>query len=206
MMQDAEFARALTVAGYNSSIAAGRKLAREFDFSPYKLFLDLGGGSGCYSIPAVQNNPDLRALVFDFSTVCTVTEEFIAKAGLTDRITTQTGDFMKDEFPVGADLVGVIGNLHAYSLDETNFVISKAFNAIKPGGGMIIIDYMLNDNKTGPLEAAFHHLGTVATSSGGYVKSTVEMTEFMKQAGAVDIAVHDFIPGSMSRVTGRKPG
>ena len=69
MMQDEAFAHALTVAGYNSSIAAGYKLAREFDFSPYSLFLDLGGGSGCYSIPAVLGNPNLRAIVFDFPAV-----------------------------------------------------------------------------------------------------------------------------------------
>ena len=120
MMQDETFAQALTVAGYNSSIAAGYKLAREFDFSPYSLFLDLGGGSGCYSIPAVLNNPGLSAIVFDFPAVIKVTHEFVSQAGLTHRIKTIPGDFTSDELPGGADIVGIIGNLHAYSMERRN--------------------------------------------------------------------------------------
>ena len=202
MAMDANAARGVTVAGYNSSIAAGRKLARQFDFSPYSMFLDLGGGSGCYSIAAVEKYPNLRAIVFDFATVCVVAEEFVAEAGLSDRITTHAGDFMVDEFPQGADLVGIIGNLHAYSLDETEFVIKKAFQAVAPGGSMIVIDYMLNDDRVGPLEPALRHLETM--SSTGWVKTAAEISEYMGRAGAVDIVASEFIPGSMSRVTGRK--
>ena len=200
---DANAARGLTVAGYNSSIAAGRKLAREFDFSPYSLFLDLGGGSGCYSIAAAEKYPNLQAIVFDFANVCVVAEEFVAQAGLSDRISTHPGDFMVDEFPQGADLVGLIGNLQAYSLDETEFVIKKAFQALAPGGGMIVIDYMLNDDRTGPLEAALRQLDTVPASA--WVKTVAEFSELMRRAGAVDIVASDFILGSMGRVTGKKP-
>lgn len=205
MHGNADTIRAFTVAGYNSSIAAGYKLARDFDFSPFSLFLDLGGGSGCYSIPPVQSNPNLCAIVFDFPLVCEVTEEFIAQAGLSDRITTQTGDFIVDELPEGADLVSIIGNLHAYTLEETEFLIDKAFRAISPGGSMIIIDYMLNEEKTGPLEAALYHLMSATRANKGWIKSVAEVSEFMTRAGAVEIDIQEFIPGSTSRVTGRKP-
>jgi hypothetical protein len=205
MMKDADFARSLTVAGYNSSIAAGYKLAREFDFSKFSLFLDLGGGSGCYSIPAAEKNPKLRCIVFDFPTVLTVTREFIEKAGLSDRISTRPGDFTIDELPGDADVVGIIGNLHAYTLEETRAIVKRGFDALSPGGCMILIDYMLNDDKTGPLEAAFHHLAAVVTESKGVVKSRAEMCDCLKQAGAVDVAVSGFIPGSMDRVTGKRP-
>ena len=205
LAQDANMARGLTVAGYNSSISAGHRLARDFDFSPYSLFLDLGGGSGCYSIAAAQRYPNLRAIVFDFSTVCAVAEEFIAQAGLSDRITTCAGDFMVDEFPQGADLVGLIGCIHAYTPEEKEFVIKKAFQAVAPGGSFIFVDYMLDNDRTGPLEAAFRHLDSVALSSKGWISTAAEISEYMRRAGAVDIVASDFIPGSMSRVIGRKP-
>ena len=204
MMQDPEIARGITVAGYNSSIAAGRKLAREFDFSPYSLFLDLGGGSGCYSISACESNQNLRAVVFDFPNVVTVAEEFIAKAGLSDRITTQAGDFTVDELPPGADLVGIIGNLHAYNPKETESVIERAFQAVSPGGSLIVIDYMLNNERTGPLEAALRHFEAAAYSSKGWVKTPAEISEYMRRAGATDIQTKDFIPGSLGWVTGKR--
>jgi len=205
MKDNADEVRTFTRAGYNSSISAGRKLARDFDFSPYSLFLDLGGGSGCYSIPAAQSNPNLRAIVFDFPLVCAVTEEIIAEAGLSDRVTARAGDFTADELPQGADVVGIIGNLHAYTLDETESLIRKAFQALTPGGSMIIIDYMLNEDKTGPLEAALYHLVTAARSRRGWVKSETEVSEFLKRAGAVNIEIREFIPGSTSMATGKKP-
>lgn len=200
---DANAARSLTIAGYNSSIAAGRKLAREFDFSPYSLFLDLGGGSGCYSIAAAERYPNLRATVFDCANVCAVAEEFIAQAGLSDRIATHAGDFMVDELPQGADVLGIIGNLFYYTLDEAASVIRKAFQALALGGSMIVVDYMLNNDRTGPLEAALRHAERISAKGG--VKTAAEISECMRRAGAVDIVASEFIPGSMSRVAGRKP-
>ena len=99
---DPEKAREFTVAGYEAAISSAHKLAKEFDFSPYSLWLDLGGGSGAFSIAAALRHPQLKTIVFDFPNVVTVAEEFIAKAGVSDRVKTQAGNFVTDEFPKGA--------------------------------------------------------------------------------------------------------
>ena len=64
---------------------------------------------------------------------------------------------------------------------------------------------MLNDDKTGPLEAALRHMESALSASKGWVKTEGQVADYFKQAGAVDVEVTDFIPGSMSLVTGRKP-
>jgi len=207
MMADPQAARAFTVAGYNSSISAGHKLAREFDFSRFSLFLDLGGGSGCYSIAAALRYPNLRAIVFDQPNVVVVAQEFIEQAGLSDRVTTVAGDFFDSEFPRGADLVSFITPLQAYGPEDQQFLITKAVDAVEPGGGMLILDYMMNDNKSGPLESVFHHLsGILSSTDQGYVNTTAEFAGYLKKAGLVDIESREgFIPGSVGMITGRKP-
>ena len=205
MRDDPEMARNITVAGYNASISAGYKMAREFDFTSHSLYLDLGGGSGCYSIPACESNPDLRAIVFDFPNVIAVTKEFIEKAGLSDRITTMPGDYVEDEYPNGADVISIIGNFHGTTRDEAEAVIQKAFDAVAPGGAVIISDHMLNDDKTGPIESALFNMFFLAYSRRGYIKTPGEVSEFMKKAGGVDIEISEFIPGSVTRVVGKKP-
>jgi len=205
MASDPEKARAFTISGYNSSISAGHKLAKEFDFSPYSLFLDLGGGSGCYSIAACSRYPHLRAIVYDQPNVCVVTEEFIAQAGLSDRIKIHTGDFFEDAFPRGADLVAYITPLQSYDRDEVQLLINKAFDVVEPGGAILVVDYMLNDDKTGPLEPAFYHLIGLSPVSGGRVNSGAEFCEYLRKAGFVDPEVDDFIPGMLGRVTAKKP-
>ena len=205
IMSDPEVARAFTIAGYNSSISAGHKLAKEFDFSRYSLFLDLGGGSGCYSIAAAIRHPQLRAIVFDQPNVVPVSEEFIAQAGLSDRIKTRGGNFLTDEFPRGADLIGYITPLQGYDIEDVQFLVKKAYDAVEPGGGILILDYMLNEDKTGPLVPAFFNLRALIEIDPGRVNSTAEFCEILSEVGFVDIKVSNFLPGSIWRVTGKKP-
>lgn len=207
MAADPKAARAFTVAGFNSSIAVGRKLAREFDFSRYSLYLDLGGGSGCYAIPAVQKHPGLKAIVFDQPNVVAVTKEFIEREGVSDRVTTHAGDFFDSEFPRGADLVSYITPLHSYGPEDVQYLINKAFDVVEPGGGILIVDYMINKEKTGPMDSVFRHLGGLLSSTdSGYVNTSTELSEYLSKAGFVGIEEREsFIPGSLGIVTGQKP-
>jgi len=203
---DPERARAFTTAGYEAAISSAHKLAKEFDFSRYSLWLDLGGGSGAFAIAAATRHPNLRAIVFDFPNIVAVAEEFIAKAGLTDRIKIHAGNFVTDPFPEGADLVSYITPLQSYEKQEVQFLLKKAFDALKPGGGIIVIDYMLYDDKTGPLDPVFHHLMGVTPNHRGRVNSGAEFCQYLGAAGFVDMEVSDFITDITGRVTARKPG
>jgi len=205
MWKDAQAARTFTVAGYNSSISAGHKLAREYSFSDHSLLLDLGGGSGCYSIAACLRHPNLRSIILDHPYVCAVAEEFIAEAGLSDRIQTHPGDFFKTDFPRGADLVSYITPLQVYEKDDVQWLVNKAVNALEPGGTMLIVEYMLDDNKTGPPDSVFRHLMGLAPGREGRVNTGAEFCEFLTNAGCVDTEAVEFLPGSLGRTTGRKP-
>ncbi len=85
-LNDAAHAREFTIAGYNSSIAPTHRLAKRFEFSRFKHWLDIAGGSGCYAIAASERHPDLRVTVKDHPNVIPVTRKFIAQDGLADRI------------------------------------------------------------------------------------------------------------------------
>jgi len=205
LWKDPQAARTFTVAGYNSSISAGHKLAKVFNFSDHKLFLDLGGGSGCYSIAACLRHPNLRAIVFDHPYICAVADEFIAQAGLSDRIKTQPGNFFETDYPKGADLISYITPLQVYEKDDVQWLINKAVNALEPGGTILIVEYMLNDDKTGPLDSVFRHLMGLAPGREGCVNTGAEFCEYLRKAGCVDMKVTEFVPGSLGRITGRKP-
>jgi SAM-dependent methyltransferase len=207
MAADPQAARAFTVAGYNSSISLAHKLAKAFDFSRYSMFLDLGGGSGCYSIAACLRHPGLRAIVFDQLNVVVVAQEFIEQASLSDRVTTVAGDFFDSEFPRGADLVSFITPLQAYGPEDVQFLIKKAFDAVEPGGGILILDYMMNEDRSGPLDSVFRHLGGIMSPTNpGYVNTGAEFSGYLTRAGFVEVEANDtFLPGSVGMVSGRKP-
>lgn len=203
---DAAEARALTEAGYTGSQGTARRLAHRFDFSGYHYLLDLGGGSAVYSIEACRQNPELKATVFDFENVCVVAREFIAEAGLSDRIEARALDFTSEALPAGADVVLLCGNIHAYDVDTARRVVQNAYEALAPGGAMIICDYMLNDERTGPPVAAFMTVAQAFSAGHGRVHSGADFAGYLTDAGFEVVKVEEFLAGSMGWAIGTKPG
>lgn len=206
MMQDPVKAREFTEAGYEASIGLGHKLAKEFDFSQYKRWLDLGGGSGCYAIAACERHEGFKVTVLDQPNVIAVACEFIENHGLTDRIDTTPGEFFGPEYPTGYDLATYITPLQGYMPDKVIAALAKAKGALAPGGTVMVVDYMLKDDKTGPLDPAFVNLFGVREGRYlGRVNTGAEWCEFMAEAGFVDAEYRWFTPHQLGLITARRP-
>ena len=201
-----EQARRYHEATYSIGMGAARRFARQVDLAGRRQILDLGGGSGCYCIVAAQRHPELRAIVFDLPPVVEVTREFIASHGLADRVTAQAGDFTRDPLPAGADVVIMASNLPQYSREIIQTVITRAFAALTPGGEMHLIGEMLDDGRSGPRDPALWGLAEALWGSTGVAHSVAECRAYFERAGARDVAVHEFVAGVLTRVTGRRPG
>ena len=206
MMQDPDAARRFTVAGYEASIGLGHKLAKEYDFSRFGSWLDIAGGSGCYAIAACERNPDLKVTVMDQANVLTICKEFVAKHGLDARIDTMVGNFLETAFPEGHDMASYITPLQGYMPEEIIEVLRRTQDALKPGGEILVIDYMLEDDKTGPLDPAFVNLAGVRKGRYlGRVNTGAEWCDFMAQAGYVNAQSRWFTPHQLGLITAQKP-
>lgn len=184
MMANPEEARKFTVAGYNASLSLAHRFAKRFDFSKYKKWLDFAGGSGCYSIAACERFPNLKSVILDQANVIPVTREFIAKHKLEERIEARQGNFLEPNYPQGFDLISFITPLQAYMPGDLKQIFDHTFQALDPGGTILIIDYMLNDEKTGPLDPALMNLQMI--SDGHYmgrVNTSAEFEEFLTEVG-----------------------
>ena len=104
-------ARAYQEATYSIGVEAGRRFVKQVDLAGRQRILDIGGGSGAYCINAAQTYPEIKAVVFDLPPVVEVTNEFIAESGVAERVSAVGGDFTKDNFPAGADVVIMASNL-----------------------------------------------------------------------------------------------
>jgi hypothetical protein len=201
-----ERARKYHEATYSVGMGAARRFARQVDLAGRRQILDLGGGSGCYCIVAAQQHPELRAVVFDLPPVVEVTREFIASHGLSDRVAAQAGDFTRDPLPPGSDVVIMASNLPQYSREIIQAVVTRAFAALVPGGEMHLIGEMLDAERAGPRDPALWGLAEALWGSTGVAHSVTECRAYFERAGACEIAVHEFVPGVLTRATGRRPG
>ena len=198
-------ARRYHAATYSIGMGAARLFSRSVDLSGRKLMLDLGGGSGAYSIVATTTFPGLKAIVLDLPPVAVVAREYIAANKAKDRVSALAGDFTETAFPQGVDVVVMASNLPQYEPDLIRLVVAKAFSALVPGGEMHLIGETLHDDRRGPLSAALWGLNEGVYGSTGRAHTEGEVKGYLSDAGFADVAVHPFVPGVLSRVAGRKP-
>ncbi len=205
--EDPQTARDYAASLFNLGFEGAQEFASQFDFSRYSLFLDLGGGAGTYSIAAAQKHPHLNAIVIDYPEVLAVAEDFINRAGVSDRVKTVSGNFFDTEFPSGADLAAYITCLQVYGPEDVQFLVNKACNALEPGGGLIIIDFMINEDKTGPFDSLIRHLQqrSIDHENPGYVNTAAEFRDYLMRAGFVEIVVREPRYGPLGFVFGKKP-
>ncbi|MEJ2006851.1 MAG: methyltransferase [Acidobacteriota bacterium] len=132
--------------------------------------LDVGGGSGAYSIAFARASEKLHATLLDRPIVLPIAQHHIQEAGLEARIGTRAGDLRHDLFGAGFDLVLVLAICHMLSPEENQDLLRRCFEALAPQGRLVIQDFVLEADKTAPKQAALFALnmlvGTAAGSCG----------------------------------------
>jgi SAM-dependent methyltransferase len=197
-------ARRYHAATYSIGLGAGRRFVRQVDLAGRTKIMDIGGGSGAYCIAAAKEHDLIRAVVLDLAPVCEVARDFIAEHGVEDRVGAQPCDFTRDPFPRDCDIAIMASNLPMYSRDMIASVIAKAHDALLPGGEMHLIGETTNDERTGPWGPAYWGLGQTVSNSLGLAHSEADVIRYFTQAGFENVTVNEFIPGSLSRVTGTR--
>ena len=88
----------------------------KIDLTGIKTLLDIGGGSGAYSMEFVTIKPEIEATIFDLPNVVPITKQFIEKEGYSNKIKTYTGDYTNDDLPNGFDIAFLSAIIHSNSL------------------------------------------------------------------------------------------
>jgi hypothetical protein len=200
---DATAARDFLAAQHAGSLSLGHALARRLDFRPYHCLLDLGGGSGAYTVEILRHYPHLHAIVFDFPEVCRIADEVMQQAGLSARVRTVAGDYEQDTLPSGADVVLWSGNLHASSPQRCARVLQHIYDMLPSGGLLLMHDYILDETRTGPLIPALLALHMSLVSAHGQVYSDAELHSLLTRAGFTEISMQPFLAAHSSLISAR---
>jgi SAM-dependent methyltransferase len=167
--------------------------------------LDIGGGSGAYSIALVRAKKDIRATVFDLADVIPLTRTYVKKSGVASQIDFIEGDFNRDDFGFGYDLILLSAIIHMNSLQKNLNLFKKAVKAINPGGQLVIQDYFMSEDRIRPAPGAFFALNMLVGTEAGDTYTEREVRRLMKEAGFSKIAKIK-TPFAPSLMIGRKKG
>jgi acetylserotonin N-methyltransferase len=156
-----------------------------FDLSRFHCLVDLGGATGHLPIAACQRYPGLRALVFDLPVAVPLARELIAASSVADRIDVAAGDFFVDPLPEG-DLFALGRILHDWSERKIRTLLQKIYQRLPAGGGLLIAEKLLAEDKTGPNGALFQSLNMLICTEGKE-RTLGEYESLLKQAGFTEV-------------------
>jgi hypothetical protein len=204
---DKEKTRAFVYAMHERANGIGSVLPYLPDLTGRRRLIDIGGGPGTYSVALVKRTPGLSSTVLDVPGVIEVTTELIAASGVADRITLMPGDYLTSPFGTGYNAALLSGMMHRETPDSCRLLLQKAFDALEPGGLVIVSDVFFDDDdkRTPPFAVSFA-LNMMLTSAEGSAHANTEMAAWMTGIGFRDAEIKKLPPPNPhSLVLGFKP-
>jgi hypothetical protein len=179
-------------AQHSGSVGPARLMARRVDLGGRKRLLDVGGGSGAYTLAFCAANPQLKATILDFAQTIETAKRYAAEAGFADRIAHTAGSAITTDWPTGHDVILMSYLWGAVGKNDVGELTRRAMNALPPGGLVLVHDFMVDNTRDGPPFAAWYLLGSIFDNpdavclTPAYVESalrdagfTIEQTEVM---------------------------
>ena len=177
-------------------------LAQAVDLSDHRRLLDIGGGTGSWSIALARKHDRLAATVLDLPTVAAMARERVADAGLQSRIDVVAADLMTEELPSGYDLF-LLANLVHYWSPKTNVEVLKRIRKVAPAGSVVLLaDFWTDATHTQPVHAALMAGEFAVHLRDGDVYSVEEARQWLTESGW-KFSDHKPLAGPQSLVVGQ---
>jgi predicted O-methyltransferase YrrM len=181
-MESEASARRLTLALAGRAKNVAPVLAARLPVDGVKCVLDVGGGTGIYSIALLQRHPALRAIVFDRAEVLKVAAEMADAYGVADRLQLVAGDMFADDLPRDCDLVLLSNILHDWDVPECQALVDRCAAVLPTGGRLVVHDVFLDDDLGGPLPIALYSASLFSLTEGR-AYSAHEYRDILTNAG-----------------------
>ena len=202
--QDEQGVRAFIEAMHYRARDHALAVVRAMELDDVEHVLDVGGGSGVYAMAFARVHEGARATVFDLPQVVEITREYVRKEGLEDRVETLAGDYTRDDLGTGYDLVFLSAIVHSNGDEENRQLMRRCASALRPGGQIVIQDFVMTPGRTEPARGALFALNMLVNTPNGDTYTQAEIASWLEAAGFGDIGQSD-LPGGVTQIIGRLP-
>jgi SAM-dependent methyltransferase len=147
-------------------------------------WLDVGGGSGIWSALWLGANKQAKGVQLDWPIVNKIAKGFVGNFGVADRFETIDGDFHVVDFGSGQYDYAIYGNIAHQEAPAANIEVFRKFRkALKPGGTLIINDFILTDERKGHPVALMFAAQMLLATQGGNAWREADYRTWLAEAG-----------------------
>ena len=168
------------------SYHVAQELARHLNLSGPVSVLDLAAGSGVWGIALAQSSSQVRVTAVDWPGVIPVTRNTVTRFGLADRFSFVEGDLLQADFGSGHSVATLGHILHSEGIERSKALLAKTFGALASGGTIAIAEFLVNTERTGPVNGLVFAVNMLVNTDCGDTFSFEEIGGWLREAGFVD--------------------
>jgi SAM-dependent methyltransferase len=160
--------------------------------------LDVGGGSGIYSAVWLECNPAARATQLDWAPINAIARKTMQDRGLGDRFSCIDGDFHTTDFGTAAYEVAVYSHIaHQEGPQDNVEIFTRLRQALKPGGTLVVCDYVVDDDRSGPPFPLLFASEMLLKSKHGGTWRRADYHAWLAKAGFESVSFHPAPPATV---------
>jgi ubiquinone/menaquinone biosynthesis C-methylase UbiE len=153
--------------------------------------LDLGGGSGIFSAIWLELNPAARSTQLDWEPINAIARRLLKERDVADRFTCVDGDFHTIELGAAAYDIAVYSHVaHQEGPADNVATFAKVRRALKPGGTLVVCDYVVDDDRSGPAFPLMFASEMLLKSKKGGTWRRADYRAWLTDAGFTDVSFH----------------
>jgi O-methyltransferase domain/Dimerisation domain len=183
-----DLAKAIAAYMDANCLCASLVAAQRVDVSESRSLLDVGGGSGCFSIALAKANPRLRCTIMDLQSMCDVAMGYVREAGVHNRVDVCPVDMFRQEWPRGHDTILFSNIFHDWDFGTCTALARKAYDALPGGGRILLHEMLLDDTHDGPPTAAAFSVYMLLATKGQQF-TAAELARLLTEVGFVRLTL-----------------
>jgi hypothetical protein len=170
------------------TLPVAKALAAGFPWADYGTFVDVGASQGCLSVEIALAHPHVSGGGFDLPPLAPLFDSYVQRHSLSKRLQFYPGDFFRDPLPT-ADVLVIGRVLHNWDLATKKMLLTKAHDALPPGGALIVYERLIDDERRVNADGLLSSLQMLLASTGGFDFTGADCIGWMREAGFRDTRI-----------------
>ena len=166
---------------HTTSREAARRVVELAPLLPGSSLLDVAGGSGIFAAEYARRTPDLKAFLFDLPPTLEAARTILQSEGMEDAVEYTPGDYRLDPFPGPVDAILISNVFQTESEENVLLILRKAYEALRPGGTLLIHGTMGEASGTPSAPIAHHALLLYLLFDEGRAWPAEKISEWLAQ-------------------------
>lgn len=149
--------------------------------------LDLAAGAAVWSIPMAKRNPGLSVDALDFPATLETTRRYVEKYEVEKQFAYLPGSWQQVDLPANQYDMVLLGHImHSEGKEESERMFAKILPALKPGGRLVIAEFLTNNEKNGPMFSLLFGINMYLVTETGTVFSEQEVFDMLTRQGYIN--------------------